>query len=35
MDVVTKKIDYNFAMKQLNNNFKEKFNIRLNEIKKR
>ena len=36
MDVVTKKIDYNFYNEYLtNNNFKEKFNIRLNEIKKR
>jgi len=36
MDVVTRKIDYNFYNEYLtNNNFKEKFNIRLNEIKKR
>lgn len=36
MDVVTRKIDYNFYNEYLtNNNFKKKFNIRLNEIKKR
>ena len=36
MDIVTRKIDYNFYNEYLtNNNFKKKLNIRLNEIKKR